>query len=301
MVLCGYAQNSDHIFKNLTTDNGLISNKIGALYQDREGFLWIGSQTGLQRYDGKKFKNYLADIRDTAALQSDWISSIYEDSKNRLWFGSDQEGAYILNRNTGKFYNYNLHASPENKINGIWTIVEDKNGFIWIAGHDGLYRLNDTTNQFENYNVKSGIDKNNKTGWLYIDAANNLWIGTLTGIKMYNQQEKKLYDHNNNPFNNPVFNIQESIGSIQQNGKDLWISCSRKVYKYNFSLKKLEQFSFQKPDIKNIAAEQQMEVIAGLSCRQDGNIIVALSGRGLAIYKPAINKFFIVEGDNYYK
>ena len=110
MSLIGYAQNLDYIFKNLTTANGLISNKVAALYQDREGFMWIGSQTGLQRYDGKKFKNYLADIRDTAALQTDWISSIYEDSKNRLWFGSDQEGVYILNRNTGKFYNYNLHA-----------------------------------------------------------------------------------------------------------------------------------------------------------------------------------------------
>ena len=298
MSLIGYAQNSDYIFKNLTTANGLISNKVAALYQDREGFMWIGSQTGLQRYDGKKFKNYLADIRDTAALQTDWISSIYEDSKNRLWFGSDQEGVYILNRNTGKFYNYNLHAKADDKINGVWTIAEDKNGFIWIAGHDGLYRLNDATNQFENYNVQCGIDKNTKTGWLVTDASNNIWIGTKAGIKMYDQQQKKLYDHHNNPYNNPVFNIKEGIGSLQQNGKDLWISCSRKVYKYNFSLKKLEQFSFQKPDYININQEQQMEVITGLSCLQDGNIIVALSGRGLAIYKPAINKFFIVIADN---
>lgn len=135
----GYAQNTDYIFRHITINEGLISNKVTTLYQDKEGFMWIGTQTGLQRYDGTRFKNYLADIKDTAALQSDWISSIFEDSKNRLWIGSDPEGPYTLNRATEKFYNYNLHAATENKINGIWHFTEDKQGNIWIAGHDGLY------------------------------------------------------------------------------------------------------------------------------------------------------------------
>ena len=98
MVLRGYAQNSDYIFKNLTVANGLISNRIVALYQDREGFMWIGTQTGLQRYDGKRFKNYVADIRDSTALQSDWISDIFEDSKKRFWIGPAHNDPYILNR-----------------------------------------------------------------------------------------------------------------------------------------------------------------------------------------------------------
>ncbi len=298
MVFKSYAQNADYIFKHLTVADGLISNKVSALFQDREGFIWIGTQTGLQRYDGKRFKNYLADIRDTAALQSDWISSIYEDSKNRLWFGSDPEGPYILNRSTEKFYNYNLHAAAPDKINGIWTITEDRQGIIWIAGHDGLYRLNEATNTFENYNVQYGIEKNNTTGWLSIDADNNLWIATKTGVKVYNQQQKKLYDRDNNPLHNPVFDIKESVGIIKQHGNDLWITSARKLFKYNFTTKILEQFSFKKKDTENFDPQQQTEQIAGLNCPQDGNIVVALSGRGLAMYKPETHTFFIIEADN---
>lgn len=260
--------------------------------------MWIGTQTGLQRYDGTRFKNYLADIRDTAALHSDWISSIFEDSKNRLWFGSDPEGPYILNRATGEFYNYNLHAGTENKINGIWHFTEDKNGVVWIAGHDGLYRLNETTNTFENYNTKLGFAKNTIPGWLAIDTENNFWIGTNSGMKFYNQQEKKLYSSTYNPFNNPLFDITESIGFILKRGNDLWITCNRKVYNYNISTNKIQAYSFDKLLAKTFGPEDQTEIIGGLYCLTDGKVIVPLAGRGLAIYQPDINKFFITEADN---
>ena len=115
--------------------------------------MWIGYQTGLQRFDGTKFKNYLADVRDTAALQSDWIAAIFEDSKKRFWIGNDIGTPYLLDRKTGKFYNYNLHATAQNKISGIYCFTEDKLGGIWILAHDGLYKLNENANQFDSADV----------------------------------------------------------------------------------------------------------------------------------------------------
>jgi ligand-binding sensor domain-containing protein/putative methionine-R-sulfoxide reductase with GAF domain len=294
-----YAQHPDYVFRYLTKADGLIAqNAVTALCQDKEGFIWIGTQTGVQRYDGKRFKNYVADIRDTAALQSDWISAIYEDSKNRLWFCSDPEGPYILNRATGKFYNYNLHAAQAGKINGIWTIQEDRQGFIWIAGHDGLYRLNDTTNQFEPWNTKLGIDKKTKTGWLTIDADNNFWISTTTGIRLYNQKENKLYSNTYNPYHNHLFDIKEGVGISLKTDTDLWVTAERKIYKYNFSKNVLEIFTFEKPAEKLPGSLLQKENPVSLYSLQDGKIIVPLAGRGLAIYNPRTNTFGIVESDN---
>ena len=66
-----------------------MSRKVAAMCEDKQGYLWIGSQVGLQRFDGKHFKNYLADVRDTAALQTDRISALFEDSRGRLWVGTD--------------------------------------------------------------------------------------------------------------------------------------------------------------------------------------------------------------------
>ena len=144
-LFCGYsysyAQQTNHLFRHITTSDGLVSEKITALHQDKAGFIWIGTQVGLQRYDGTRFKNYLADIRDTTALQTDWISAVFEDSKKRLWIGTDHGAPYILDRNTGKFYNYNLQATAGNKINGTWHFAEDQKGNIWLAGHEGFFKL----------------------------------------------------------------------------------------------------------------------------------------------------------------
>jgi ligand-binding sensor domain-containing protein/putative methionine-R-sulfoxide reductase with GAF domain len=297
-LLSSYAQNSSYTFRHITAAEGLINNKVTALLQDKEGFMWIGTQAGLQRYDGTRFKNYLADVRDTSALQSDWISSIFEDSKNRLWFGSDPEGAYTLNRATGKFYNYNLHSAPENKINGIWNILEDRLGSIWIAGHGGLYKLNETTNQFEKYNSRLGLDKNSITGWLTIDENNNFWISTSAGIKFYDQRKKILYHKAHNPLHSPVFDLAENIGVTVNKNNTLWISCGRKLYRYDVNSMQLHPFIFEKPYTEKLNPDVQNEIITGLSCLQNGSIIAPLTARGIAVYQPQTNSFSIVEADN---
>ena len=58
-------------FHHLTKENGLINNRVTAIYQDKKGYMWIGTQTGLQRYDGTRFITYLADLHDSTALETD--------------------------------------------------------------------------------------------------------------------------------------------------------------------------------------------------------------------------------------
>ena len=138
---CGggvYAQERGAVFKHFTEGDGLLSNNIGAIYQDKQGYIWITSQSGLQRFDGKRFKNYTANIRDTAALQSDWVSVVFEDSKNRMWVGTDHGAPYVLDRTTDKFYNFNLHTSKEHFVTGIMQFAEDKQGNIWMVATDGF-------------------------------------------------------------------------------------------------------------------------------------------------------------------
>jgi ligand-binding sensor domain-containing protein len=293
-----HAQQTDYIFRHITANEGLINNRVITICQDKEGYMWIGTQAGLQRYDGIRFKNYLADVRDTSALQSDWISAIFEDSKKRLWIGTDQGGPYILNRVTRKFYNYNLHTTAKNKITGIWQFAEDKQGAIWIAGYKGTYKLNETTNQFENYNIALGFDKHDYPGSLTIDNDNNLWLNSFTGIKFYNPKERKLYSAAYNPTHNPLFDIKGLGGKMLLTGNDLWFTGYRIFYKYNILTKKINTFSFDKPFSKTQGPEIKKETIAGLFALQDGKIIVPLAGRGFAVYNPTKNNFYIVETDN---
>jgi len=271
---------------------------VTAIYQDSKGFIWIGTQAGLQRYDGTRFKNYLADVRDTSALQSDWIADVFEDSKKRLWVGNDNGAPYVLNRATGKFYNYNLHAAAENKINGIWNFAEDKQGNLFVAGHEGYYRLNEVTNTFEKFNAAIGLDKEARAGLLNIDADNNFWISTGTGIKFYDQQQKKMYSSKYNPYHNPIFDIKEGVGKILPGANDVWISCQKVIYRYTFSTKKLQAFSFDKVTPKKPANDEEKESIGSAFRLQDGKIMVLLLKRGFAFYQPAADNFIITNADN---
>ena len=263
--------------------------------------MWIGFQTGLQRFDGTKFKNYLADVRDTAALQSDWIAAIFEDSKKRFWIGNDIGTPYQLNRKTGKFYNYNLHASPQNKISGISFFKEDKLGAIWTLAHDGLYKLNEKINQFEKQDSLIGFAKGTKAGVIgsmAFDEANNIWLNTTTGIKFYNQTENKLYDASYNPNHNPAFDIDFLGGFILLTQKKLWFTGYGGIYKYNLLTGEMNKFYIDKPPSKKMGLVFQKESPAGLLCADDDKIIIALAGRGLAMYNPDKNNFSVVEIDN---
>ncbi|MEO5945265.1 MAG: histidine kinase [Chitinophagaceae bacterium] len=277
----------------------MLNNKITALCQDRAGFIWIGTQVGLQRYDGTRFKTYLADIRDTAALQTDWISAVFEDSKKRLWIGTDHGAPYVLDRTTGKFYNYNLHAKTENKINGTWHFAEDKKGNIWLAGHEGYFKLNEKTSLFEKWNAELGLKESVKTGNLTIDQDDNLWLCTTEGVCFYNTTEKKLYSKSYNPAHNSFLEIVAGISNIVVNANDVWISTAFKtVYRYNLSTKKIYSYEFDKLSEKELRNGNEKEYIGFVIQLRDGQIMLSLPRRGLAYYNPENDDFSIVNIDN---
>ena len=279
--------------------DGLISNKVTNLYQDKAGFVWIGTQAGLQRYDGIRFKNYLADIRDTNALQTDWISSVFEDSKNRLWIGTDHGSPYILNRSTGKFYNYNLHARVENKVNGTWHFAEDKKGNIWLAGHEGYFKLNEKTNLFEKWNIEMGLDAGMKTGTFTLDNNDNLWLCTPGGIFFYNTEEKKLYSRLYNPAHNPLFELTCGIANIVIDTNEIWISTGfQTVYRYQLSTRKLYSYNFEKLPNEKVRTGNGNEDVGFVVKLRNGQVMINLPGRGIADYNRQDDKFSIEDIDN---
>jgi len=240
----------------------------------------------------------MADVRDTAALQSDWISSIFEDSRKRMWICNDNGNAYLLNKKTGKFYNYNLHATHNNKIKSVWNIIEDKNNVVWITGSDGYYRLNETSNRFERYDAVLGLDKDIRTGLLTVDSQNNFWISTSTGVKFYNQQQKKLYSKEYNPRHNPVFDITDGIGKIIPDGNLLWITSSGTLWQYDFITNKLIRFSFSSLLSKEPGLKTATGKIGGGFLLRDGTLIILLPERGLAVYQRITHDFLIITADN---
>lgn len=184
-------------FTNLSTKNGLSSNYATFITEDKQGFIWIGTGNGLNRYDGYRFKHYYHSNTDSNSLVNNSIQGIYCDKKNRLWI-STEDGLSCFITATNQFINYStkLIASHELKNNGSVRVYEDETGIIWICNQqDVVFRVNPNM-QLEaiNINIPSfhffdqellGYDN------IFRDHQNKEWAFTGNRIYAINKETKQ--------------------------------------------------------------------------------------------------------------
>lgn len=173
-------------FHHITVDDGLSQNTVLCIYQDSKGFLWIGTQDGLNRYDGYTFTVYKHDVFDSNSISLNYVWAILEDHAGALWIGTDGGGLNQLDRNTGRFIHY-MHdpeSSASLSSNFVLSIYEDRSGTLWIGTTGGLNKLDRTTHQFSHYVNEStsphSLSHNNARA-IYEDHTGTLWIGTDGG------------------------------------------------------------------------------------------------------------------------
>ena len=146
-----FSQTDKYIFRQLTDADGLSQSTIFAMIQDKDGYLWLGTIDGLNRYDGYEFRVYANDPSDDASISDNFISALYEDSDGLIWIGTVNGYLNSFNKKTevfkkyfindffsriinsdANFYEYPL-AFSRNQINTITAITEDKDGYLWIG------------------------------------------------------------------------------------------------------------------------------------------------------------------------
>jgi ligand-binding sensor domain-containing protein len=119
-------------FKHISPDQGLSQSSINALLEDKQGFMWIGTQDGLNRYDGYRFKTYRHDVNDSHSLSSNWITALYQDDDGFLWVGThdglnrfdplSQKFEHYTMSGTGRaFGDHHFTGTMENLV-GLWFI-----------------------------------------------------------------------------------------------------------------------------------------------------------------------------------
>ena len=173
-------------FDHLGLENGLSQSSVHVILQDRLGFIWFGTEDGLNRYDGKEFKIFRPDPYVEDSISDRWITSIIEDQQGYLWIGTRLGGLNRYDSTNGKFQSYRHEPDNPNSIssNRINTILEDSLGFLWIGTDNGLNRFNPQTNTFTHFYNLPGINtslSNNHISALFEDSKRILWIGTIDG------------------------------------------------------------------------------------------------------------------------
>ncbi len=210
-------QSTSLSFERISIDQGLSNNSINSILQTEDGFLWIATKDGLNRFDGKTFKIFKHVVSDSSSLPENYVMSLYEDKNKNLWIGTWGGGLCKYNSEFENFKNYN---NPNSYDNYIQCLIEDKVGNIWFGTLDGGFSIFEPRkNKFTNYSP-------NATGDLYFPANNvahlmqdekTIWIGTWNdGLFAFNIEDKKfeqyLFDSKANP--NLVWNISKKSKNV---------------------------------------------------------------------------------------
>ncbi|MFQ5865942.1 MAG: response regulator [bacterium] len=167
-TLSGWAQ--QYYFRNYTGDDGLSQLVSQVLFQDREGYIWIGTEAGLNCYNGNVFEIF--SIRH--GLSNDWINAITQDSTGRIWVGTN---GGLSSKETHGFNNFTTADGLAD--NHVLSLAVDSLGYIWCGTRAGLSRWNNSG--FHNFTEMDGLP-NASADVLLIDHDGRLWVGTEVGL-----------------------------------------------------------------------------------------------------------------------
>ena len=146
------AQISDVTFQQIFLQHGLSQSIVKCILQDRKGFMYFGTEDGLNRYDGYKFLVYRYNPEDTNSISYNDINCLYEDNTGIIWIGTFNAGLNRFDMSKKSIRRFLQDGNNSNSLshNNIICICEDKSGNLWIGTDNGLNRLNlkDTENKY---------------------------------------------------------------------------------------------------------------------------------------------------------
>ncbi|RAJ04286.1 two component regulator with propeller domain [Chitinophaga skermanii] len=281
-------------FKHLTIEDGLASNHVSAILQDKKGFIWIAS-TALQRYDGTNFVT-IADFNRLPG--SIYYEDIFlcEDNKSRIWIGTPDYIA-VYDPVQGKVRQTRIllgKSSPSYNL-GCNIIKQDHNGIIWATTQNGLLRYNEQKDAFEK---APGIPESLRiqmNAGLFEDDRGQLWISVQSGNVVLSKDRKTLYSATNNPHHWAFLNIQFSTKKYYQDHRgNVWIaSRNNHLYKYSFKTNQLRSYLFLDPDqtpgVNNYVGERTFDFATDIN----NNIWICTEQAGIWRYDSAQLKFNI--------
>jgi ligand-binding sensor domain-containing protein/AraC-like DNA-binding protein len=206
----------DYLINIWTVEDGLPQNTIQTLLQTHDGFIWIGTPSGLVRFDGLDFKVFTR--WDLPVLKNDNITCLYEDQNNVLWVGTEGGGLCALMG--GQWINYSTTSGLSS--DRVRAIISDQHGDLWVGTDYGLNQIN--KDGIKIYTEKDGLYDNIITS-LAVDSWNNLWIGTFRGgLAKYSREIVSIYG-----YQEGLKNL--SVRTLLTAGKGfLWIGTSEGMY-----------------------------------------------------------------------
>ena len=231
-------------FEHLSIKEGLSQNSVIAIGQDRLGFLWFGTQEGLNRYDGHQIKIYRKKANERSSLGGNWINVLLVDKAGHLWVGLRNSNLDRLHTDLGHFEHFEIKAPHQDSVE-ILSLFEDHQNNIWVGKNKGLAKIdpqNDSISHLFERELMKIDGELPRINTMFQDSQQRVWLGTNKGLAYINTTNNRF-----RWFSAPLLNgeINYSVTALLQNQQGfLWMgTAGAGLHRYNPELGYFEPFS----------------------------------------------------------
>lgn len=278
--------------------NELVQQSIQAFFQDQNGFLWIGTQGGLHRYDGYKYRYFTYDPFNSQSISDNYIRFFFQDSLGNVWIGTDN-GLNLFDPVEESFVHYLHDPNDPNSLSNssIWSIVEDEKKNLWIATGEGLNyfdRERGVFTRFKHDPDDPGSLAENYTLSLCRDYLGNIWVATWKGLdRIVQKQGEDLssqvsFEHYQHSSSDPDSISSDHVYTIYEDRqKNLWVGTyDGGVNRFDRKNGKFQRYVHDKKDPRTLSNNR----ISTIFHDRHGRLWVGTSS-GLNLWRPESDDF----------
>jgi len=233
VVLClaagaaGLAQTTR--FEHLGIEDGLSQSTVTAIIQDSRGFMWFGTEDGLNRYDGYSFRIFKHDPHDPGSLSFNHINALCLDRSGTLWVGTNGGGLERYDSSLERFSHYRHNPTDPDSLSSdfVMAVIEDRTGTLWIGTNDGgLNALDGSRRRLKRYRnspAEATSLGHNSVRAVLEDRSGTIWIATAGGLDMFDR-DMDIFVHRRRDPGNPARLVDDSATILLEDSRGgLWV------------------------------------------------------------------------------
>nr|WP_279382467.1 hybrid sensor histidine kinase/response regulator [Acanthopleuribacter pedis] len=249
---------------------------VTCMLQDRVGFLWIGTQGGLNRYDGYRFTSYLHDPTDPHGLPDNWVSSLMEDRDGRLWVGTQTGGVCRFDERTRRFVQIPVAGVDDSAVTAVFSLLQDQAGRIWMGADRGLFRFDPVQKAFVHL---AELDVTNVTSM--VEAPNQLiLLGTFKGLTIYKPSSGDAWEAASVLDGGAALRVREVL-SLHISRQMIWIGTNGGLFRLPPNSNRLQPVQAEAADGLTLSEQ----AVASLWVDQSGLLWIGTERNGLFIWE----------------
>ena len=287
-------------FKNITIEDGLSQSTVKTIYQDIKGYIWVGTDAGLNRYNGYEFKQYKHDEYNKNSISHNYIIDITEDKNGHIWV-STISGLTRIDTDKDEIKNYYSEKDNGNLLDSNrWRLLTTKEGKLIVFGINGVNLYDEEKDTFNSIALK---ENNLNTAVIYSeeeDSNGHIWVGTDKGLVELDKNLNLIKSYEDTIGEVEVYNIYDDLKG------NLWVcTLGNGLFRINLNDKSIKNYknsrsasSILSNNIRDVISNSSGDSIYGIYKDDDNLLWLGTSEQGINIINEKEVKYLHTENSN---